>query len=361
MDDKKNNRHDASALLGISGHLLGVLLVSTSVAFLLLPPETLYEALSFGARTPELRADTLEYIAYILGLGTAIWSLLALCWGATRSRKRQQTTRVVRLSRGSVMTETIVVLPVFLLLIFGFTQLTVNLTAGMLANIAGYQASRAVWLWHPEAQAGRMGVSSGEEVTRAKIAAAAVMAPVASGDYRNIGGAALSSLPAQAKAARAGFAQSQTYIDLPDIAVSGMSVGMESEQTLFNTLGSSNFLTRSMRNFTRAYYTTQIEVINESGRLGARMTYQHFNSMPLVGPIFDTNTSSLNQFGIPDAPSEANGYRAGFYTVFTRSYTFKAQQAQPNNKPPDNNMFGDPPDFGAGDVNGEITNNTGGF
>lgn len=361
MDDKNNKRRRASALLGAAGHLIGVLLVSTSVAFLLLPPETLYEAISFGARTPELRADTLEYVVYVLGLGAGIWSILALCWSATRGRKRQQVTRVVRLSRGSVMTETIVVLPVFLLLIFGFTQLTVNLTAGMLANIAGYQASRAIWLWHPEAQAGRMGVSSGEEITRAKIAAAAVMAPVASGDYRSIGGAALSALPDQAKAARAGFAQSQTYVDLPDVAISGMSVGMDSELTVFTTLGSSNFLMRSLRNFTRAYYTTQVEVIDEGGRLGARMTYQHFNSMPLVGPIFDNDGSTLNQFGVPDPPSAANGYRTGFYTVFERSYTFKAQQAQPNNKPPDNNMFGDPPDFGAGDVNGEITNNTGGF
>lgn len=356
------------------GHAVGTTLTAAGLLWALLPTEMAVAVVRVSALTPALREHSIEQFGLLLALAACVWALLVI--GYRLGREQLSGPKRVRLSRsrGSVITETLILMPIFFLLIFGLAQLSINLVGGILANIAGYQASRTAWLWQPEESAGRMGTSSGEAQVRARIAAGLVMAPIAPADYLSAGSAAgelSGSFPDQAKAMRKGLsltnavlngASSATGADLgglgglADIAIGVQSYGTRTDLTFYSALGESSFRVRGLRKFTRAFLCSQVSIVEEDGKIGASLTYHHYQGMPYVGKIMAGN----GFLRLPDMPSSENGNKMGYYIKYKRKYMFQAQQAKPNPNPPDNNFFADPPEFDQGDADSQIRNGAGG-
>ena len=241
----------------------------------------------------------------------------------------------MRAARGTVLTEFLIILPVFLLLTFGMAQLAINNMAGMLANVAVYEAARAVWIWQPEVDTGR---ATADPVDRARIAASQVMTPVAPGNFMVIP----TGLSAEFRASRNALMLSQIPFGgsipsgLTDLGAGAGSISLQSAEkdlSMSKALDTSTFLSRSLTKYTHAYLATNVEVINGS-EIGATLTYQHNQVMPLVGIIFGKKSGGL--FGVNfDAP----GMRSGYYATYQRSYAIKAQAWKPNITMPNDDSF----------------------
>jgi hypothetical protein len=87
-----------------------------------------------------------------VALAGCVWALLVIGYKLVQLRRSEakSVTRLVKRSRGSVMTETLIVLVPFLLLTSGLAQLSQLNITGILADLAVFQAARAVWVWGPE-------------------------------------------------------------------------------------------------------------------------------------------------------------------------------------------------------------------
>jgi hypothetical protein len=141
-----------------------------------------------GVVDPQIQGPLLKDLAIMFGLAVCTWALLFVAYTHVRDRIRRQKTMVVVKTRGSVMTESLIVLPVFLLLTFGLGQMGVNSMAGLLTTLGTFQAARTLAVWGPEVGSNRSGttVSRTNAEDRARIAAAAVIAPVAPMSAGNI-------------------------------------------------------------------------------------------------------------------------------------------------------------------------------
>lgn len=351
------------------GHLVGVALIAAAILCLTLSSVGgAVELVRASLEIEQIRGQAIEQLGGLVALSAALWALLVWGWRAGQRRlEAQRGRRRVRLSRGAIITETLVSMPPFFLLTFGLAQLSINMVGGMLANIAGYQASRAIWLWQPEEASGRMGTGEGEAIMRARIAAALVMTPVTPGDYQMLGHifSNAGGLPDQADAMRRGMSLTTAALSaagqatgsslgglggLNDLAVEAQSFGTSGTLTFFDALGSSNFQMRGLRKFTRAFTCAQVEIQEEGDQVGASLTFHHYQGMPFVGPIMAGN----GMFRTPDTPSDANGNQSGYYLKYRRAYMFRKQMAQPNRAPPDNSVNASPPDYDEGAARGEV-------
>ncbi len=338
-----------------TGHLAGVAATAAALMVAMMPHEMAWRVVHMSATIPTLRQSSWMDFALLGGLSCCIWALVVILYHLAKERREQPRVKLVRPRAGTIVTETLIIMPIFLLLTFGMAQLSINMIGGILANVAGYQASRSIWVWEPEADAGRMGVTEQEVKSRARVAAAMVMAPVASGEYANpsalggLGGAGDPMRRAIAAGQSLGFAP-------PDLAIKGMAAGDTMETSMSAALGDSNFYLQSIRKFSRAYSCTQIAIVRENGKLGAQMTYKHFQGMPLVGKIV-----SKNLFKLPELPNASNGYRPGYYATYKRKFMFTEQIARPNATPPNNNFNGSSADFSPPSVGDRVNSETGGF
>ena len=78
-----------------------------------------------------------------LGISVCVWALFVILFHTVRPDPTDVSRRF-RATRGTVLTETLIVIPVALTLTFGLAQLAVMNVAGILANLASVQAGR----WH---------------------------------------------------------------------------------------------------------------------------------------------------------------------------------------------------------------------
>lgn len=317
-------------------HVFGTLAVSFVLALLALPASVWMNLLRSNA-------DAITPSAFVLHLtlSLAIWLLLFFVF-----KKRERKVRVIKLSRGSVMLETLVIMPLFFLLSFGTAQLSINNVAGILANVAVYQAARAIWVWSPETSSQEKRAEFGEdfEIQKAKTAVAMVMIPVAPGDYfaGSLEGdettiAEKARLAAAASHIPAGgvltdFLGGQTLDGLVTVGSQGYA-GLGSNPldylTFYNALGSGDFMLRTLNSFSLAYNSTKIEYDEET--LEVTMTYEHFQGMPFVGRIFGEKTWT-----------DGATLRPGYYTTFKRVYGFEKQASLPNAKLPQNRLLSIP-------------------
>jgi hypothetical protein len=349
----------ASWLFQGLGHASGVVLIATLLFLLIVPAQNVITILDISFTTPELFEASVEQFGLLIGFSTALWVMLVAAWHLGKDRFAQGSRQTVRLSHGTVMTETLIIMPIFFLLSFGLAQLSINMIAGILANVAGWSATRAVWIWAPEAEAGRRGTNEAAVTDRARVAAAMVMTPVASGEYVNPGavfGGGSSDLSNAGTNMRRGIVKGQILIS-NDFLIRAASTGTSTSTSMTAALGNNqNFVIQSIRKFSRAFQCTSISIKREDGKIGATFSYEHFIGMPFVGSVM----AGDNFLSLPDAPSEKNGFRPGYYITYTRSYMLKEQQAKVNINPPDNNFLtSDPPPYDGAE--GEITSNTGSF
>lgn len=305
------------------GHLVGVAVVSGLVAFPFFTADILqqmWDVSSFSGFGFLIGKEGALHIA----ISACLWILLVLLVQLMRPDSAAKASRRFRATRGSVMTETLIVMPVALLLTFGLAQLAVMNIAGILANLASVQAGRTVWLWQPESASSRQNVTEALVQDLARIQAAVVMAPAAPGDFKLTGseGSPLfkqmrGSLIGAQVSAPSRDAGNQGMIQAVQLAKASGDVGPD--RAFHRALDGGTFIKRTARKVTFAYLATTVEVINSGEQVGARITYRQLCAFPVVSMIF--------------GESGTVGPRNGRYAEIKREFTLHKQLDSNENKP----------------------------
>lgn len=342
----KNPQHPLMYLISALGHGSATLLTTAIVVCLVVPPKQAYHVIALNLRVPELRSVGWSDVGLLLGVGACIWALMFITYKLIDQRRQQSKLRTLKLSRGTIMTETVIILPVYFMLSFGLAQLSLNFIAGTLANVAGYMASRSYWVWEGEANKNRSGtqVSSQDALERAKISGALVMAAVAPGDFvgLNLGGLNGSAQKARAMTSPLGMDASQLG-QLISAASNGLALG---EGSFYKSFDPSSGLVRGALKFTHAYNASSVELIN-GGQGGIRFNYEMIQSMPAVGRFF----GSFKGMGPNNLP-------AYYWLKIQRDYSFTKQLYAARAEMPDGSYSGGP--SGNGSISqGEIRNRSG--
>lgn len=321
-------------------HTLGVLVVAALIFIPFMNRPTLELMWASAYEQAFLQLTWFEIVLH-MALAAALWTLGVLLVAIVR-QKRQPVRKLLKLQNGSVMTETLIVLPIFLLLTFGIAQLAINNMAAIVANTAVFQAGRTVWLWSSEADAGRGNVSYSDVQELARVQAAAVMTPVAPGDFiqdpsigtgkfKKMRGILLGSQIPYPSSDLGQIGQSVTplffafdSIDPSSLAslgsnTSGMTSIPGKNSSFYRSFDASGFRSRTVRKFTFAYACTHVRVLRQGDQVGARLVYLQEQAMPLVGRIFgDFSMVSL---------------RPDYYDRIEREFTMP-KQIEPNPKNP---------------------------
>jgi hypothetical protein len=246
----------------------------------------------------------------LAALSVAGWALLVSAWrwfDGWKHRTRRARRRVVA-ARGTVLTETLIIFPVFLLLTFGLAQFILNCTAGLLANLAVFQAGRTAFLWHQE-------VDADEVDARAKIAAATVMTPVSPSGIQ-VGCPFGIDQPYYGAKSTAFAEMVGMPSDSGQSLAAGKARGNRGEDLSFITpLGTESFAERTVVKFYQSNCLTDVTTDGTK----VELTYRHRQLMPLVGGIFG------DQFSTNE-----------YYSELERTFEGLPSQVRPNYTPPAN-------------------------
>lgn len=239
-------------------------------------------------------------------LGGLVWAGVLVCWRAAR---RPKAGRVLMAARGTAITETLIVLLPFMLLTSGLAQMSINNIAGMLANKAAYEAGRTMWVWEP------IDRSNGQK--RARLAAAASLAPVAPGNDFMVGVGGDAEMQAMRGIMYATFSPlgwvgggsgvSKTMASVAAVGGTSSTTG----RSMISALDDDAFPRRAARKLTFAYEATKIEPI-VGGEVGAKVTYLHYQAFPWFAWI-------TGSYKVGPAT------RIGYYSTIVRTYTLPAQ------------------------------------
>ncbi len=306
-------------------HVLGVLTVAGLLLVAVFDRSTLeivWHSMSLPGYAEQIWVD----VALHIGLASCLWALIALGFQVFTA-SRQPVKKLLGTRRGGVMTETLVVLPVFLLLTFGIAQLAVNNMAGLIANTAVFQSGRTVWLWSSEADAGRRGVNDTKVKNLARVQAAAVMTPVAPGDFvqditggtdefEQMRGVLLGS---QLPAFSTDSGQLAMTATPAFLAGTALTKNPLQDSSFYRAFDDSNFRSRTVRKFTFAYHATEVTVIENTEEVGASLVYRHQQAFPFVSHIF--------------GDLDVVGARPDHYTTIEREFTMP-RQIPPNTQVP---------------------------
>lgn len=268
-------------------------------------------------------------LALHVGLSACAWFLLiiAIMWGV--ERRRESKRKVVKLTRGSIMIEFLIILTPFLLLTSGLAQLTMLNITGMLADLAAFEAARVAWVWAPELDADR-NVTPYLVKDRARATASMVLAPTAPNDYY-VGRTTppgSSNYYRRQRAILTGAFQSDGTQGPSVYEWSGGTTALygggafdldveeaSSENLYFHrSFDESSFAHRAARKMTFAEWGLwdDFEVI-QGDRTGVRFTYRYNLIFPWFGYIW----GKKNEVGM----------REGYYSPIPREHTFASQRS----------------------------------
>jgi hypothetical protein len=366
------------------GHLLAV---TTIVAIISYP----YLSNAFWRAAGHMSRDGIlwETISWGLagqfGIAGLIWGFVYFLGSRMLSKTDQvrQKPKSLASSAGTVMTETVIIIIPVVFLIMSLAQLAVNNIAGVLMEVAAYQANRTAWTLEPDlADGDGEGGAGGEKDNSAsylrgdrvdenyieemaRIQAAMVLTPVAPGGY----GVPPGNTSPQARAARGMLVGSQIPVPFDDMGRMGkgladQTIAFQQDQgairkTFTRALDTSPYIVRSSRKFTFAYMCTRVELEVDNGGgvdgcqgVGRRecvstyLQYNQFNAFPLVNRIFPNTAFGQEgsvqgvEEGGDEAPfmkdqiidADVNGPNTGFeaplsgyYTVFEAVRTRQTQ------------------------------------
>lgn len=322
--------------LAALGHLAAIFGVALGTTLLVVPVEHAEGVASRLSSVPQLWEMSQLAIALHVGLSVCIWALLFIAYELVKIRVHEQKrVSTIKLSRGTIVTETLIVMPIFLVLTFGMAQLVINSIGGILANVAAYEAARAAWVWQPEEDATdrRMGLRDGTAEEKCRIAVAFAMMPVAPGDYLKL--STLDSdyaddarlLALGANVPLSGVLSDIIGEDLADLGAIGLGAGQYNsydEHSYAVSLDSSSFLVRSVRKFTTAFLSARCAIQPDHS---VQMQYIHHVTMPLVGPIFGERRLT-----------DGIGLVPGYYSTYRRTFGFQRQAHPPNRRLPLNEL-----------------------
>lgn len=302
-------------------HVLGTSLVGL---LLLLPyiNTTFVDAYVSALGHEGFRTFGLLDVLIHVGLSACVWAMIALTWTVVTAKREK--ARAVKLTRGTVITELLIILPVWMVLSMGLMQLCITNIAGILTNLATFQAARTVWVWHGESTSGRSGAGYATVMSKAHVQAAMSLAPVAPGDYFHDPFFFVSN---DLKAARAGMLAQQLPLLTEDQGQLGypLAYALELEDldgllkfgdkkglSLTRSLDSTSFRLRSVRKLTWAYHATTVVPITLGPASGALVVYRHQIAMPLVPQFF-------GELGMVMG-------RTGYYRTIVREFSYVAQR-----------------------------------
>lgn len=321
---KRFNRHRILRLVvGTAFHIVAATFLAAVFCWFFLN-EAALSALPSAWSDAEIRAEIAGSLVIIVGLAACTWTLVVITSLLLRERRRQHKLRALSPARGTIITETLVVLPVFFLLTFGLAQMGINSMAGILGSVAVYEAARTVAVWGPEVGHNRSG---GGSVTteivndRARIAAAGILTPV---------------VPNLASGM---CATSQAMNQMQQGMLGALLAGGGTPQTQIWSFvealdGKTSFAVRGVVKHRLAYCATTIThtggiVTDPDSKSRSEFTtnleYAHPAVFPLVGLVFTTDLG-------------AGPWATPYVSVVRRSYRL-TQQMSPNPDRPDSNAF----------------------
>ena len=288
-------------------------------------------------------------------VGEALWrsglmlaALSSVLWGGAwytlvrlkRRRRHVRRLALARAPRGSVMTEFIVILPVFLLLMFGMVQLAINLIGGLLHRVASYQAARTAWVWEGEMSGSRHAVDNTIIEDRVRTAVALVMTPVAPGsmgDWSLLTGGSDRG-PAQTRVAGLmanrflPFGSDYVPDDVYSFATSefvGAAFAAQGRHSMTAALDDQLMVVRAILKFVHAYEAVDAVAVEVGPEIKVTYTYSHQQAMPFVGRVFGERRSWLGG-------GELVGGRPGYFTTWNAERSLPRQSCNQDGECPAN-------------------------
>lgn len=296
-------------------HLLGVAVIFCLFGWWILPGEAhpaIAQAYSLGVFSEHPQEVLLH-----AGISACLWALLFIAWKLLTTASEEKTPRLVR-ARGTVIVETIIVFPVFLLITLGLVQLALLNTAGFLTTLGAFKAGRVVAIWYPEALEGRNGVDLALVEEKARLAAASSVAPVAPADFVFSAGDCVASDSLDAKLEALG--------DLGHDTSPASAYGQATPEnlSLATAFDQSDFATRGQTKLLFAHCATTVEYVVSGHEVLTRIQYQQQIAMPVVSLVFGE-------------PATVAG-RQGFYATIERDHR-TTHQIVPMDEPPGGSTF----------------------
>lgn len=249
-------------------------------------------------------------LLYHAALSACFWAMLLILFGILQKPREHQQLRLVK-ARGTVIVETLIVFPVFLLTSLGLLQLTILNTAGLLTSLGAFKAGRSISVWAPEADHGRNGVNYALVNEKARLAAALAVTPVDPADFVYSCDGSTSIDTSRDAMKSLGHAIEVN----PNVQLHGS----RSNLSLSRAFDHSNFFIRGQSKLSFAWCATDVEITPSSPSSGENFTvtvrYQQQMAMPFVEIVF----GSFDEVG----------GRGAFYTEIQRSYATRAH-IEPN-------------------------------
>jgi hypothetical protein len=296
-------------------HLLGVCVVFCVVGWWLIPEEA-HSAIS-QAYAQGVFAEQPHEILLHAGISLCGWALLFIGWELFVSGNEARSPRLVK-ARGTVIVETIIVFPVFLIVLLGLVQLALLNTAGFMTTLGAFKAGRTVAIWYPEALQGRNGVDLALVEEKARLAAASSIAPVAPADYIVVEGQCPASGSLSAKL------QALGDFGHGDSPASSFEHGVEENLSLATAFDQSDFSTRGQTKLLFAHCAVDVDFAVGGQEVLTQIQYQHQIAMPVVTLLFGQ-------------PSTVGG-REGYYAIIERDHR-TTYQIEPMIEPPGGSTF----------------------
>jgi hypothetical protein len=322
-------------------HVLAVLILAVASAALF-ASEAGWRIADWAWRQGTLVDAVLLEASVHVGLCGLVWAALVVCFGRLRTliaMGKADEPATIKLASpkelvsrsGTVLTETIIVLPIALLLIFGIAQLALVNIASTLSDLAAIQAARTIWVWEPEAREGRFNVDRALVKEKARVQAAAIMAPTASsnfGTFNTSGQPGYDQTFRKAMGAMYGATVEHGGSDVGSYsstqAEMELSAGYEANRKNLGfdlAFDSDDFRQRTARKFFNAWSQTEIEMTETREQIGVRLTYHHLCLMPVVASIFGDY-------------AQINGNK-GYYLTMERTYNLpRHEDVKPNKNLP---------------------------
>ena len=318
------NQRKAPWLLALegAGHLVGVavvFMVGLWTQFQAVPDVVMMSAIRHEF---DLVANNQPQLLFHLGLSALIWTLIVLAYTLTTRKRGARVVRAATVRRGSVMVETLIAVPVFLTLLFGLVQMTLNNTAAIMTSLAAFEAGRAGAIWEAETRSpssrikGAAKTDNDDVNERARMAAATVIASVASSTFSD--GCSTSSA-FNSKMTAMTSASNLAGIAVPTSGALG-SLGtinaLSSEKRLSTAFDDTRFEFRGTLKMITAYCNTTATVTTEGNRIRTVIEYDHKLTVPMMGRIFMSKMKTLQ-----------------YYSTIRRTFV-TAQVMEPNPAPP---------------------------
>lgn len=269
-------------------HLVGMAVVFAISSWLLIPSQSrsaLHEAYHHGL----MEAATAE-IALHAGLSFCFWALLYIGWKLIVSSKPSEAGRLVK-ARGTVIVETLVVFPVFLLVTLGLMQLAILNTGALLTTLAAFHAGRTASIWVPENMEPRQEVNAGVVQDKIHMAAAGAVAPAVPSDFATDANVNSPSLDARLDA-------------LEDLGHDQQpSVAADATLSVAGSFDGANMASRGLNKMTFAYCAVEVHTTWDGDpgcgptNISTVVVYNHQLAFPFVNRIFGDGATIAGRTG----------------------------------------------------------------